>query len=106
MTPTEIEDPNSVTEIGDGPFLGCTALTAIAVDPLNIFYSSLDGVLFNSVRDTLIQYPGGKAGPYVIPDSVTKIANHAFSGSSGLTQVTIPRSITSIGYEIFSGCSS
>ena len=40
-----------------------------------------------------------------IPNSVTSIGNYAFY-ISGLTSVTIPNSVTSIGYDAFSSCSS
>ena len=40
-----------------------------------------------------------------IPSSVTSIGDSAFSGCSGLTSVTIPSSVTSIGNSAFSGCS-
>ncbi|MED9995501.1 MAG: leucine-rich repeat domain-containing protein, partial [Paludibacteraceae bacterium] len=39
-----------------------------------------------------------------IPNSVTSIGS-AFSGCSGLTSVTIPNSVTSIGYNAFENCS-
>ena len=39
-----------------------------------------------------------------IPNSVTSIGGWAFSGCSGLTSVTIPSSITSIGTNAFDGC--
>ena len=41
-----------------------------------------------------------------IPDSVMSIGSSAFSGCSGLTSVTIPDSVMSIGSSAFSGCSS
>ena len=41
-----------------------------------------------------------------IPNSVTSIGTSAFSGCSGLTSVTIGNSVTSIGYQAFYGCSS
>ena len=40
-----------------------------------------------------------------IPSGVTSIGNEAFSGCSGLTSLTIPSSVTSIGGWAFSGCS-
>ena len=40
-----------------------------------------------------------------IPSSVTSIGWSAFSGCSGLTSLTIPSSVTSIGGYAFSGCS-
>ena len=39
-----------------------------------------------------------------IPDSVTSIGNSAFAYCSGLTSVTIPDSVTSIGDNTFEGC--
>ena len=40
-----------------------------------------------------------------IPNSVTSIGNHAFRYCFGLTSVTIPNSVTSIGDEAFYDCS-
>ena len=40
-----------------------------------------------------------------IPDSVTSIGSSAFYGCRGLTSVTIPDSVTSIGSSAFSNCS-
>ena len=40
-----------------------------------------------------------------IPDSVTSIGNYAFEDCSGLTSVTIGNSVTSIGDRAFSNCS-
>ena len=70
--------PASVINIGENAFCDCTSLTAITVDALNPTYSSVDGVLFDKSQTTLIQCPGGKAGSYAIPNSVTSIGDHAF----------------------------
>ena len=40
-----------------------------------------------------------------IPSGVTSIGGSAFSGCSGLTSLPLPSSVTSIGHQTFSGCS-
>jgi hypothetical protein len=102
---TTITIPNSVISIRGAAFNNCSSLSAITVEALNSFYSSLDGVLFDKSQTTLIQCPGGKAGHYTIPNSVTSIGEGSFSGC-GLTNVTIPDSVTNIGYYAFSECTS
>jgi hypothetical protein len=98
--------PNGVTTIYNGAFSGCTSLSAIMVEAPNSFYSSVDGVLFDKSQTELIQCPGGKAGSYTIPNSVTTIDYAAFSGCTSLTSVTIPSSVTGIVNSAFSGCTN
>jgi formylglycine-generating enzyme required for sulfatase activity len=103
---TSITIPNSVTSIGDLAFYSCTSLTAIAVATNNPVYSSADGVLFNKSQTTLIECPGGKAGSYTIPNSVTNIGEMAFDLCTSLTSITIPNSVTSIRDLAFESCTS
>ncbi len=103
---TNITIPNNVTSIGEGAFESCTSLKAITVNAVNAVYSSVDGVLFNKSQTTLIQCPGGKAGGYTIPNSVTSIEGVAFSGCTSLTDLSIPNSVTSIGEGAFASCTS
>ena len=101
---TSVTIPQSVTGIGQLAFVACASLTGIEVVPLNLVYSSIDGVLFDRSHNTLVQYPGGRAGIYVIPGTVSSIEVGAFSSCTGLTSVTIPDSVTSIGWGAFSDC--
>ena len=103
---TSVAIPNSATNIGKGAFEYCTVLTTITVDARNSFFSSADGVLLNSGQTTLIQCPGGKAGSYMVPNSVTNIETEAFDGCASLTSVTIPNSVTTIGASAFAWCTS
>ena len=95
--------PNSITSIGENAFIGCDGLTSINVAWGNTHYSSIDGVLYNHVQDTLIRCPGTKTS-VTIPNSVTSIGEGAFGGCSGLTSITIPTGVTSIGKGAFGLC--
>ncbi len=101
---TSVTVPGTVTTVGNSAFSCCTQMTAINVDATNTNYSSLDGVLFNANKTTLLNFPGNKAGEYNIPESVTKIGDGAFSDCSNLTSVVIPDSVTDMGWNAFSGC--
>ena len=98
--------PVSVTNIAPYVFGGCTSLPAITVDTNNPSYSSVAGVMFDKSLATLIECPGGKAGYYTIPNSVTSIGQGAFFDCSTLTNVSIPNSVTNIGVQAFDACSS
>ena len=101
---TSVTIPNSVTSIGICAFTDCTGVTAIEVDNANPSYLSENGVLFDKGKKTLICYPAGKSGSYIIPNSVTSIRDYAFDNCYGLTSVTIPGSVTSIGDWAFYNC--
>ena len=98
---TSVTIPSSVVYISSGAFNYCSNLSSINVASGNTHYSSIDGVLYNYVQDTLIQCPCAKTS-ITIPNSVTSIGDYAFCGCTGLTSITIPTSVTSIGDYAFS----
>ncbi len=100
---TSVEIPSSVASIGNGAFSNCKTLTSIDVAEGNANYTSIDGVLYGKDRKTLIGCPGGKTS-ITIPNSVTSIGWSAFSGCIALTSIEIPNSVTSIGGNAFSSC--
>ena len=130
---TSIEIPSSVTSIGSSAFARCYSLTSIDATESNANYASIDGVLYDKEKRTLIQCPGGKTN-IEIPNSVTSIGDYAFEGCTALTSIEIGGSVhldcrfngfcrriglteckklttieiaegmTSIGKEAFSGC--
>ena len=125
---TSIHIPASVSKIGSG-ICQCYRLQEITVDSANITYKDIDGVLYDHTGKTLIEYPAGREGTYIVPETVTSISSDAFYCRSklegiilneglveisqlafgyctDLTEITIPSSVKSIGYMAFGNCQS
>ena len=104
---TNIIIPDSVIIMGYGAFNGCTSLTEIKVASKNANYVSVNGVLYNKNKTTLMHYPAGKKDKnYSILDGVTEIDGCAFKGCTSLYAVTIPNGVTCINIETFTNCTS
>ena len=114
---TSVTIPNSVTRIGNMAFFGCTNLTSIAI-PNSVtsiggsafastgwYMKQSDGVLY--LDNWLLGYKGNQpTGELVINEGTKGIADESLAYCSYLTSVTIPNSVTSIGYSAFYWCSA
>ena len=85
--------PNSVTDIGNYAFAGCSGLKSITIP------NSVISIGFNA-------FGGAGLTSLIIPDAVTTIGESAFESCTGLTTVTIGKSVKSIGHWAFQGCTS
>ncbi len=94
------------TTISATAFNNATKLEKITVSADNEKYSSFDGALLNKEKTSIILYPKSKSGEFVIPDTVTSIANRAFSSCPNLTKITIGANVESVGAYAFSDCSA
>ena len=97
---TSVTIPDSVTTIGESAFSYCDSLTSF----YGKFASEDNRCLI--VDGKLIAFAPAGLTEYTIPDSVTSIGGHAFSWCDSLESVTIPDSVTSIGKWAFSYCTS
>lgn len=92
----------NIKAIGEDAFASCKNLLGFTVDAENQYFSELDGILFNKDATELVFCPcGKKRTEYVVPNSVTTIATHAFIDCYALEKVVIPESVSVIGDEVF-----
>ena len=85
----------SVTDMGEGTFNGCTALSNVKFDDGSKLSSIGEAAFYNCTALESID----------IPKNVTTIKNNAFDGS-GLKSITIPKNVASIEKNSFSNCKS
>ncbi len=99
-----IDIPSGVIEM-DGAFSYCRLLSAINVAEDNSKYASINGVLFDKSKTTLLIYPTNKADTtYSVPEGVTAIADRAFQYCSAIESMIVANSVKSIGYQAFWSC--
>lgn len=102
---TSVSIPSSVSFIGNGAFGGCAKLDDIQVDSNNQSFTSVDGVLFDKAKTTLLRCPNAKTGKFSVPEGVTLIDGYAFSGCQSLSSIALPSSLLVISSGAFTDCS-
>ncbi|MCQ2070203.1 MAG: leucine-rich repeat domain-containing protein [archaeon] len=120
--------PATLESLGYNVFAGIKTLESVDVAASNTVFSSLDGVLYNKDRTTLVYYPSahGYTG-FTVPSTVKtvesyafectdlynvtiagnveKVGSYLFRDSSNLSYVTFGGKVATIGDEILEGCS-
>lgn len=101
---TEITLPKKLINIGEDAFGACKALKEIKVEAGNTAFTSIDGVLFNKEKTTLLTFPFANTANYQVPVGTTKIAPSAFSECNKLASIQFPNTLIEIGSEAFYKC--
>lgn len=123
---TAITLPETLKELKDSCFYGCTSLETFIVPDGNVDFQIKDDVLFSADGQYLYCYPQAKTGSsYAIPEGVTEIWSSAFANTSltdisfpdgllyiddwtfsytQLSELTLPDSVKEIGGYAFSYC--
>ena len=128
---TKVTIGDSVRELGRNLFRNQSSITSMSVGQ-NLDVSHMGGYWLTSLSDIFIRVDNlaelcrsngisnvlrsrtsvhllinnAEITSLTIPASVTSIGWYAFSGCSSLTSVTMPDSVTSIGDSAFNGCTS
>lgn len=100
----EVTIPKDTADVGPGAFSECTSLKSIDVDLCNPTFRTVNGVLFDSVKAELVQYPAGRSGAYAIPEGTVSINELAFCGCVQLSNIHFPATLHQIGQQAFAEC--
>lgn len=102
----EFTIPDFVEKIDCAAFDGCSGLNAISVSQKHPEFGSNDGILFSKDGTTLIRYPGGRGGSYIVPENVILLESHSFYNCALLTFIELSKSVKTIQECAFSHCNN
>ena len=100
--------PASLTDIGSGAFAlkDDAGLTAFEVSSDNPKYQSVDGILYQNNRSTLVACPVGWEGKVTVDSNTFQIGAYSFAHCSKVTEVDMPIYIFWVNSQAFFGCYS
>ena len=93
LTTVDLSQASNLTSIGNAVFSGCTALESV-IWPATLSEIK-DGMFFECTA----------LSTFEIPATVTAIGDLAFS-NSGITAITLPKSINTMGTSVFKSCTN
>ncbi len=96
-TLTSVSIPICVTSIGANAFYGCSNLASVTLESNAIVSAS------RTTSTSMKSIFGEQVKTYILGASINAIGSYAFYGCSGLTSITIPYGVTSIGSSAFAG---
>lgn len=122
--------PEGLIDVSASAFIGCTQLRSISIPstlrqiPPELFeslaglqsiqvaagnekYTDMGGMLVQRSTNTLCRVPrGGGKGAFAVPEGIAAIGPCAFHQCLGLTEITLPASVTEISPGAFDGCAA
>lgn len=119
--------PEGVTAIAEKAFVGCSGiqslhlpasmgylpkenlsflhnLESISVAEDSIFFSSVDGILYDKNLSQLLFLPPGKGGTVTISEGITEISAQAIFQRSRIEILNIPASLVGLNEGLLEGC--
>ena len=97
--------PSFVRDIQPRAWESCHSLKAIFVAKANEYFTSKDGILYDKNLTTLICYPTDyQAVEFYVPQEIQTIYPYAFSESSLLLNVTLPKQLKRMRSNSFFNC--
>lgn len=96
--------PSSITHMENNPFSGCSHLKLINRSPR---YVIQDDVIYNKNKTQVVGALNSiDTDCLALPETVTTICRNSFWNCRGLRKIVFPKSLRTIGYNPFIGCTN
>lgn len=92
-----------LSSIGEGAFSYCDSLSDISISKDNTHFKIIDGAVF-SVSGKTLYSAGAAEGKFELPDTCTSVKSYAFEGNSRVTCVVCNEGLKTICSDAFYNC--